>query len=65
MNDLIYVVAAYVVVLGGLVGYAIGLVRRTRQAERRLAAIEARRDRPAGGPDLVSPSVPPVDVLLR
>lgn len=46
MSDLTYVAAAYVVVLGSLVGYVISLVRRTRGAAVRLRAINARRDPP-------------------
>ena len=44
MNDLSYVGAAYAVVLGGLVAYAITLVRRSAGEARRLSAIESRRD---------------------
>jgi hypothetical protein len=32
--DALFVVAAYVVILGALAGYAVSLVRRLRQAER-------------------------------
>lgn len=58
MNDLIYVGAAYAVVFGGLVAYAISLVRRGTGAARRLTTIEARRDRPPAGPE-VEPAMEP------
>lgn len=51
MNDLSYVAAAYIVVLGGLLAYAISLVRRGRAEVRRLTAIEFRRDHPAIRPE--------------
>lgn len=58
MNDLAYVAAAYLVVLGGLAGYAIGLVRRGREAARRLSAIET-RDRTSLTDSLEPPSEAP------
>lgn len=55
MTDAPYVVAAYVVVLGGLAGYALALGRRTAGARRLLAVVRRERDvdgtaREIGGP---------------
>ena len=47
MMDAPFVVAAYVVVLGGLAGYAVALAGRTAAA-RRLAAL-VRRERESDG----------------
>ena len=59
MTDAPFVLAAYAVVLGGLVGYAVTLRRRFSAARRIVAAVERERgrDRPAFGstPDRRSP----------
>ena len=55
MTDGPFVVAAYVVVLGGLAGYAFALRRRTAAARRLLALVRREHDvdgtaREIGGP---------------
>ena len=55
MTDGLFVIAAYVVVLGGLAAYAFALRRRTAAARRLLALIRRERDvdgtaREIGGP---------------
>ena len=55
MTDGPFVVAAYVVVLGGLAGYAFALRRRMATARRLLALVRRERDvdgtaREIGGP---------------
>lgn len=59
MNDLGLLVAAYIVVLGGLLLYVISIIRRSRAARRTSAALarEHERDLPLGAP--ATPSAPP------
>lgn len=44
MTDAAFVVAAYVVVVGGLAGYAFALRRRMATARRALALVRRERD---------------------
>lgn len=43
MSDVVFVAAAYLVVLGGLVGYSISLARRRFREIGRVNGIESRR----------------------
>jgi len=49
VNDLRYIVAAYVVTAAALGGYLLALLARARRARLRAEAVAARRDRPATG----------------
>jgi len=52
VTDVAFIAAAYGAAVVGLVGYAVSLVQRDRQARARSAAIEHARDR------IVEPVVP-------
>lgn len=54
MSDPAFVAAAYIVVLGGLAGYALSIGRRLRSADRTARAVE--RERRRGLREGVSPS---------
>lgn len=48
MTDVAFIAAAYGAGALGLVGYAVSLIRRDRQARARRAAVERARDRVGG-----------------
>ena len=45
MTDIAFVLGAYVVVLGGIAGYAVALARRVASAHRLAESIQRERDR--------------------
>ena len=45
MTDIAFVLGAFVVVLGGIAGYAVGLGRRVASANRLAESIQRERDR--------------------
>ena len=57
MTDAAFVVAAYVVVVGGLAGYAFALRRRTAAARRALASVRRERDVDGTSREIVGPLV--------
>jgi len=54
MTDIAFVLGAYVVVLGGIAGYAVALGRRVASARRLAESIQRERDDGAAAPRATS-----------